>query len=166
MYSRSKRNIPRVDYKLLNSVGFENKIMSSSEEDSTQSESELDVASGSVPDSKGQNDDDNEFSHSRDSVAKKEAEKKKLIEAEKKRLQEQLDKSTQVVEVLKAKKQKKGTRKAELTINTLRSDKKLKSKVASQLHKLSFFFFFLYILPGARFRALSAGVHCTLRVAG
>ena len=26
--------------------------------------------------------------------------------------------------------------------------------------------FFLYILPGARFRALSAGVHCTLRVAG
>ena len=25
-------------------------------------------------------------------------------------------------------------------------------------------FFFLYILPGARFRALSAGVHCTLRV--
>ena len=31
---------------------------------------------------------------------------------------------------------------------------------------LSFFLFFLYILPGARFRALSAGVHCTLRVAG
>ena len=28
------------------------------------------------------------------------------------------------------------------------------------------FSFFLYILPGARFRALSAGVHCTLRVAG
>ena len=26
--------------------------------------------------------------------------------------------------------------------------------------------FFLYILPGARFRALSAGAHCTLRVAG
>ena len=26
--------------------------------------------------------------------------------------------------------------------------------------------FFLYILPGARFRALSAGVHCTLRNAG
>ena len=26
--------------------------------------------------------------------------------------------------------------------------------------------FFLKILPGARFRALSAGVHCTLRVAG
>ena len=26
--------------------------------------------------------------------------------------------------------------------------------------------FFLYILPGACFRALSAGVHCTLRVAG
>ena len=26
--------------------------------------------------------------------------------------------------------------------------------------------FFLYILPDARFRALSAGVHCTLRVAG
>ena len=25
---------------------------------------------------------------------------------------------------------------------------------------------FLYILPGARFQALSAGVHCTLRVAG
>ena len=32
---------------------------------------------------------------------------------------------------------------------------------------LSFFLsFFLYILPGARFRALSAGVHCTLRGAG
>ena len=32
---------------------------------------------------------------------------------------------------------------------------------------LSFFLsFFLYILPGARFRALSAGVHLTLRVAG
>ena len=28
-----------------------------------------------------------------------------------------------------------------------------------------FLSFFLYILPGARFRALSAGVHCTLRVA-
>ena len=28
------------------------------------------------------------------------------------------------------------------------------------------FSFFLYILPGARFRALSAGVHCTLRVSG
>ena len=27
-----------------------------------------------------------------------------------------------------------------------------------------FLSFFLYILPGARFRALSAGVHCTLRV--
>ena len=27
-------------------------------------------------------------------------------------------------------------------------------------------FFFLYILPGARFQALSAGVHCTLPVAG
>ena len=26
--------------------------------------------------------------------------------------------------------------------------------------------FFLYILPGARFRALSAGVHCTLQAAG
>ena len=26
--------------------------------------------------------------------------------------------------------------------------------------------FFLYILPGARFRALSAGVHCTLRPSG
>ena len=26
--------------------------------------------------------------------------------------------------------------------------------------------FSIYILPGARFRALSAGVHCTLRVAG
>ena len=26
--------------------------------------------------------------------------------------------------------------------------------------------FFLYILPGARFRALSTGVHCTLQVAG
>ena len=26
--------------------------------------------------------------------------------------------------------------------------------------------FFLYILPGARFRALSTGVHCTLRGAG
>ena len=137
MYSRSKRNIPRVDYKLLNSVGFENKNMSSSEEDSTQSESGLDVASGSVPDSKGQNDEDNELSQLRDAVAKKEAEKKKLIEAEKKRLREQLDKSTQEVEVLKAKKQKKGTKKAELTINTLRSDKKLKSKVASQLHKLA-----------------------------
>ena len=32
--------------------------------------------------------------------------------------------------------------------------------------KLVFLSFFLYILPGARFRALSAGVHCTLRVAG
>ena len=31
---------------------------------------------------------------------------------------------------------------------------------------LSFLSFFLYILPGARIRALSAGVHCTLRVAG
>ena len=30
----------------------------------------------------------------------------------------------------------------------------------------AFLSFFLYILPGARFRALSAGVHCTLRVAG
>ena len=29
---------------------------------------------------------------------------------------------------------------------------------------LFLFFFFLYILPGARFRALSAGAHCTLRV--
>ena len=28
------------------------------------------------------------------------------------------------------------------------------------------FFLFLYILPGARFRALSAGAHCSLRVAG
>ena len=28
----------------------------------------------------------------------------------------------------------------------------------------SSFSFFLYILPGARFRALSAGVHCTIRV--
>ena len=27
-----------------------------------------------------------------------------------------------------------------------------------------FLSFFLYILPGARFRALSAGVHCTLRI--
>ena len=111
--------------------------MSSSEEDSTQSESILSVASGSVPDSKGQNGDDNELSQLSDTVAKKEAEKKKLIEAENKRLREQLDKSTQEVEVLKSKKQKKGTRKAELTINTLRSDKKLKSKVASQLHKLA-----------------------------
>ena len=81
MYSRSKRNIPRVDYKLLNTVGFENKNMSGSEEDSTQSESGLDVASGSVPDSNGQNDDDNELSQLRDAVAKKEPEKKKLIEA-------------------------------------------------------------------------------------
>ena len=30
----------------------------------------------------------------------------------------------------------------------------------------TFLSFFLYILPGARFRALSADVHCTLRVAG
>ena len=29
-----------------------------------------------------------------------------------------------------------------------------------------FLSFFFYILPGARFQALSAGVHCTLRVAG
>ena len=35
--------------------------------------------------------------------------------------------------------------------------------VCSDCSSLSFF---LYILPGARFRALSAGVHCTLRVAG
>ena len=138
MYSRSKRNIPCFDYNLLNTVGFENKNMSSSEEDRTQSESGLDVASGRLPDtSKGQNDDDNELSQLRDAVAKKEAEKKKLIEAEKKRLREQLDKSTQEVKVLKAKKQKKGTRKADLSINTLRSDKKLKSKVAFQLHKLA-----------------------------
>ena len=37
------------------------------------------------------------------------------------------------------------------------------SVVVMLCHFLSFF---LYILPGARFRALSAGVHCTLRVAG
>ena len=37
---------------------------------------------------------------------------------------------------------------------------------AQIIYWLSFFSFFLYILPGARFRALSAGVHCTLRVAG
>ena len=29
-----------------------------------------------------------------------------------------------------------------------------------------YFLFFLYILPGAGFRTLSAGVHCTLWVAG
>ena len=34
------------------------------------------------------------------------------------------------------------------------------------LYMLMDFSFFLYILPGARFRALLAGVHCTLRVAG
>ena len=111
--------------------------MSSSGEDNTQSESRLYVASGNVPDGKGQHVDGNELFQLRDVVAKKEAEKKKLIEAEKKRLRKQLDKSTKEVEVLKAKKQKKGTRKAKLTINILRSDKKLKSKVASQLHKLA-----------------------------
>ena len=128
MCSPSQRNIPRVDYRLLNSKGFENINMSSSGEDSTQSESGLSVAIGSVPDSKGQHVVDNELSQLRDVVAIKEAEKKKLIEAEKKRLREQLDKSTQEVEVLKAKKQMKGTRKAELTINTLRSDKNLKKQ--------------------------------------
>ena len=46
-------------------------------------------------------------------MAKKKAEKKKLIEAEKKWLREQLDKSTQEVEELKAKKQKIGTKKEE-----------------------------------------------------
>ena len=128
MCSPSKRNNPRVDYRLLNSKGFENINMSSSGEDSTQSESGLSVASGSVPDGKGRHVVDNKLSQLRDVVATKEAEKKKLIEAEKKRLREQLDKSTQEVEVFKAKKQKKGTRKAELTINTLRSDKNLKKQ--------------------------------------
>ena len=109
--------------------------MPSPGEESTQSESGISVASGCVPDGKGQHVVDNELSQLRDVVAIKEAEKK-LIEAEKKRLREQLDKSTQEVEVLKAKKQMKGKRKAELTINTLRSDKNLKSKVASQLHNL------------------------------
>ena len=131
MYSRSERHIPLVDYKLLNSVGFENKKY-------------VELRGGQHSIRVGticcfwkctcQNGDDNELLQLRDTVAKKEAEKKKLIEAEKKRLREELDKSTQEVEVLKSKKQKKGTRKTELTINTLRSDKKIISKVASQLH--------------------------------
>ena len=39
---------------------------------------------------------------------------------------------------------------------------------SSPFFHIFYFFlsFFLYILPGARFWALSAGVHCTLRVAG
>ena len=77
----------------MNSVGFENIIsMSSSGEDSsTQSESGLSVAAGSVPDGKGQHIDDYELNQLRDAVAKRE-EEKKLIEAGKKRLRKQLDK--------------------------------------------------------------------------
>ena len=61
-----------------------------------------------------------------------------MLEAEKKKLRAQLNKSSQEVDMLRSKKQKKGTKaKADITINTLRNDKKLKQKVASQLKKLS-----------------------------
>ena len=124
MCSRSQRNIPRVDIKLLDSVGFENiiSISSSGEDSSSQSELGISVAARSVPDCKGQHVDDNELYQLRDAVAKRE-EEKKLIEVGKMKLPEQLDKSTPEVEELKSKKQKKCTRKTKLTINTLRSDK-------------------------------------------
>ena len=129
MCSRSQINTPRVDIRLLNSVGFENIIsMSSSGEDSSsQSELGIYVAARSVPDCKGQHVEDNELYQLRDAVAKWE-EEKKLIEVGKMRLPEQLDKSTLEVEELKSKKQKKCTRKTKLTINTLRSDKNWKAK--------------------------------------
>ena len=51
----------------------------------------------------------------------------------------------------------------EKVLKLLKGVNSSKSAGADGIHPLSFF---LYILPGARFRALSAGVHCTLRVAG
>ena len=69
-------------------------------------------------------------------VAKKEAEKQKLVEEEKKRVEAQLDRSTKEVDELKSKRKKKGSSKSssDITINSLRSDKKLKKKVASKLN--------------------------------
>ena len=61
-------------------MGFENinSISSSGADSSTQSELGISVAANSVPDCKGQHVDDNELSQLRDTVAKKEAEKKKI----------------------------------------------------------------------------------------
>ena len=142
MLFRGKRNIHRVDYRILNSVGFGNQssMSDSGEDSSTQSESGLISATGGVLEVDVHADDifDSELSQLRNVVAEKEVERQRLIEAEKKKLRAQLNKITQEVEVLRAKKQKKGIKsKEEININTLKSDKKLKSKVASQLRKLS-----------------------------
>ena len=95
----------------------------SGEDSSTQSESGLIGATGGVLEVDVHADDifDSELSQLRNAVAEKEVERQRLIEAEKK-LRAQLNKSTQEVEVLRAKKQKKGIKsKEEININTLRS---------------------------------------------
>ena len=137
MSSRSRRDIQRVDYKSLNSVGFVNSAMSNSGEESntTQSESEMIGATGCVCEL-FDGDVDPELSQLRQAVAEKESEKQRLIENEKKKLRAQLNKSAHDVAQLQAKKQKQGT-KSEITINSLRKDKKLRSKVAAQLKKLT-----------------------------
>ena len=50
MCSRSRRNIQRVDYKILNSVGYGGFSMSDTGESSTQSESGVSGATGGAPD--------------------------------------------------------------------------------------------------------------------
>lgn len=143
MSCRGRRDRSRVDYKILNSVGFDTfsavPSMSDSGEESSVSGSEFMGASGTAKDVDLEihpTDDtsDSELRQLREAV--KEAEKRRLVEAEKKTLRAQLNKSSHEVDELKAKKHKKGTD-TEFTINTLRNDKKLRNKVASQLRKLS-----------------------------
>ena len=136
MTSRGNRSIPKVDYNTLNSVGFDTSGSSMPEESSASGSEVHDVQ---VDVNRGDDDVDSELLLLQSAVAKKEAERQKLVEEEKKRLRAQLDRSTKEVDELKAKRKKKGSSNSssDITINSLRSDKKLKKKVASKLKELA-----------------------------
>lgn len=144
---RPRRCLLRPDYRVLHSVGLRANpitIQTMSGEDN-----KLDEATGGSKEDEISLEEDEELKRLQEAVSNKEAERKKLIDAKKRHLKEQLDKTSLEVEGLKAASatrpktgmketdKKTGIKEADtVTIKTLRKNKTLKEKVASQLRKL------------------------------